>query len=106
MDFTPQWRNSTRDQCHMSEQPLPERVVVAHVAESLAEATVIRGLLESEGIQSPRDVQSDPFMLPATPEGVHEVEVYVLASDLVGARRVIADYLKSNSRGAAADFEE
>ncbi len=79
---------------------------MAHTAESLAEATVIRGLLESVGIQSPRAVQSDPFALPAVPEGVHEVEVYVLESQLAHARRVIAEYLKSNARGAAADSKD
>jgi len=85
----------------MSQQRSPERVVVAHTAESLAEATVIRGLLESAGIQSPRAVQSDPFTLPAVPEGVHEVEVYVLESQVGHARRVISEYLKGNARGAA-----
>jgi Putative prokaryotic signal transducing protein len=90
----------------MSQQQSPERVVVAHTAESLAEAAVIRGLLESAGIQSPRGVQSDPFVLPNVPEGVHEVEIYVLESQVDHARRLIAKYLKSNERGSAAHSKE
>jgi len=67
---------------------------------------VIRGLLESAGIQSPRAVQTDPFVLPAAPEGIHEVEVYVLESQADHARRLIEKYLKSNARGGATDSRE
>lgn len=81
-----------------------ERVVVAYTADTSAEAMVIRGLLESAGIHSPGSVSSDPFPLNEPPEGSHGVEIYVRESQAGEARRLIAEYGKSNS--ASGDQEE
>jgi hypothetical protein len=74
-----------------------ERIVVAHVASTAAEALVIRGLLESAGIHSPGSASSDPFPLNDPPEGPHGAEVYVRESQAEEARQLIAEYAKSNS---------
>lgn len=83
-----------------------ERVVVAHTAGTAAEAMVIRGLLESRGIQSPGSVTTDPFPLREPPEGTHGVEILVLESQAEHARHIIAAYLRTNPRGAANEEEE
>ena len=74
-----------------------ERVVVVHIAGTLAEAMVIRGLLESAGIPSPGSVTTDPFPLREPPEGTHGVEILVLDSHEAEARRVISEFLSSNA---------
>lgn len=81
----------------MTEHHAGERVVVAHTAGTAAEAMVIRGLLESAGIRSPGSVSTDPFPLREPPEGTHGVEIFVLESEAERARRIIEEYLKSNS---------
>lgn len=65
----------------------------------MAEAMVIRGLLESEGIKSPGSVSTDPFPLGEPPEGTHGVEIYVLESQVGKARRIIAEHLKKEDAG-------
>jgi len=80
-----------------------ERVVVAHTAGTSAEAMVIRGLLESAGIRSPGSVTMDPFPLREPPEGTHGTEILVLESQAEHARHIIAEYLKSNARGATGE---
>jgi Putative prokaryotic signal transducing protein len=77
-----------------------QRVVNAYTAGSASEAMVIRGLLESAGIQSPNPVTTDPFPLNEPPEGTHGVEIYVLESRRDEARRIIEDYVRSNARAA------
>jgi hypothetical protein len=76
-----------------------ERVVVAHTAGTAAEAMVIRGLLQSVGIRSPKSGSSDlfPFALPGAAEGVHSIEVWVLESQADEARRIIEEYLKGSA---------
>ncbi len=76
-----------------------ERIVVAHIAGSVAEAMVIRGLLESAGIRSPGSVSSDPFPLREPPQGTHGVEIYVLESQADEARRIIDDFLATSDSG-------
>lgn len=73
-----------------------ERVVVAHIAGTTAEALVIRGLLESAGIVSPGYGSADPFPLREAPKGTHGVEIYVLESQVEEARRVIEEYQKGS----------
>jgi hypothetical protein len=97
MDFGGKARNSTYGEFAMTEHHSRERVVIAHTAGTAAEAMVIRGLLESAGIQSPGSVSTDPFPLREPPEGTHGVEIFVLESQAEHARRVIEEYLKSNS---------
>jgi len=53
---------------------------------------VIRGLLESAGIESPPPTSMDPFPLREPPKGTHGVEILVLASQADDARSIIADY--------------
>src|ERR1700743_1408901 len=48
-----------------------EHVVVAHTAHSAAEALVIRGLLESAGIDSPAPGPAEPFPLNEPPDAAH-----------------------------------
>ena len=80
----------------MSEDHVNEELVVAHVADNVTEAMVIRGLLQSAGIDSPGSVSSDPFPIPETPEGPHGTEIFVLESQVDAARKVIEEYTKSD----------
>lgn len=81
----------------MSNRHARERVVIAHTAGTAAEAMVIRGLLECAGIHSPGSGSSDPFPLREAPKGTHGVEVYALESQAEEARRIIDEYLMSNT---------
>ncbi len=81
----------------MSEDHINEALVVAHVAENATEAIVIRGLLQSAGIDSPGSVSSDSFPIPENPEGPHGTEIFVLESQVEKAREVIAEYTKSDA---------
>jgi hypothetical protein len=90
----------------MSQAHSNERVVALHTAGTMAEAMVIRGLLESEGIRSPGSVSTDPFPLGEPPEGTHGVEIYVLESQVEKARNIIADHLKSGDFGSGGDSKD
>src|ERR1700683_865535 len=94
----------------MAEEYSNEKVVIAHVAENATEALVIRGLLESKGIQSPGSVSTDPFPIPESPEGPHNVEIFVLESQADEAekisvlepkhdkaKKIIAEYQSANN---------
>jgi hypothetical protein len=81
----------------MSEDHVNEELVVAHVADNVTEAMVIRGLLQSAGINSPGSVSSDPFPIPENPEGPHGTEIFVLESQVEAARKVIEEYTKSDA---------
>jgi hypothetical protein len=81
----------------MSEDHVNEELVVAHVADNVTEAMVIRGLLQSAGIDSPGSVSSDPFPIPENPEGPHGTEIFVLESQVEEARKVIEEYTKSDA---------
>ncbi len=78
------------------EAPTPERVIVVHEAGSWTEAVVLRGLLESAGIESPPPTRTDPFPMREPPKGVHGVEILVPESQADDARRIIAEYLAGN----------
>ena len=81
----------------MSEDHVDEPLVVAHTAENATEAMVIRGLLQSAGIDSPGSVSSDPFPIPQNPEGPHGTEIFVLESQVEKARQIIEEYTKSDT---------
>ena len=81
----------------MSEDHVNEELVVAHVADNVTEAMVIRGLLQSAGIDSPGSVSSDPFPIPENPEGPHGTEIFVLESQVEEARKVREEYTKSDA---------
>ena len=89
----------------MTQQHSQERVVVVHTAGTLAEAMVIRGLLESEEVRSPGSVSTDPFPLREPPEGSHGVEIYVLESQAEKARRIIAEHLKCGDLDSGGEPE-
>ncbi|MFZ0211562.1 MAG: DUF2007 domain-containing protein [Candidatus Acidiferrales bacterium] len=73
-----------------------EKTVVIHSAGSDTEAMVIRGLLESAGISCVGTSNTDPFPVGEPLPGFGGSEVIVLESQAESARRIIADYLKSN----------
>jgi hypothetical protein len=87
----------------MAEEFHAEPVVVAYVAESASEAMVIRGLLESAGIQTPGSVSTDPFPIPESPEVPSNLDIFVVESQLEEARALIDEYQKADG---SADAEE
>lgn len=80
----------------MDREHSQEKTVVIHTAGSATEAMVIRGLLQSAGIESPGSVTNDPFPMGEPGDAFHGSDVLVLESQADEARRVIADYLRSN----------
>lgn len=74
-----------------------ERVVVAYAAGNAEEAMVVRGLLASNGIDSPGSASTDPFPMSEPLDGSHGVDVLVLESQADEARKLIAEYLKDNA---------
>jgi hypothetical protein len=87
----------------MSERPTNERVVVIHRARTLAEAVILRGLLESAGIASPAPMSADQFPMRLSPKGLSGSDIQVLASQADDARAILADYYAS--AGQPADEE-
>lgn len=81
-----------------------EKLVIAHTAESVSEAMVIRGLLESAGIHSLGSAAADPFPLNESPEGSQDTEIFVRESQAAEAKKIIAEYAKGNA--APADPSE
>ena len=79
----------------MTENLDEQRIVMVQQAGSSTEAVVIRGLLQSRGINSPGSAGPDPFPMREPPEGFRDTDILVLESQAEEARRVIADYLTS-----------
>jgi len=79
--------------------------VVVHSAGSNTEAMVIRGLLESAGIASPGSASTDPFPMAEAGDDFHSSDVIVLESQADEARKIIAEYLKSNEGIEIEDTE-
>jgi hypothetical protein len=79
-----------------------EHLVVAFSAGTVAEAMVIRSLLQSEGINSPDPAPAYPFPLSEPIEGSLATDILVLESKSDEARRVIDEYLKGNAGADAA----
>jgi hypothetical protein len=65
-------------------------------ATTMAEALVVRGLLQSAGIDSPDFDAADPFPMKEPPEGVHGAEVWVRESQAGDAARIIEKAKKSS----------
>jgi len=61
-------------------------------AGTMAEAMVVRGLLQSAGISAPNFEAAEPFPMHEPPEGWHDAEVWVPASQADDARRILAEY--------------
>jgi hypothetical protein len=83
-----------------------ERAVLVHTADSIAEAMVIRGLLESGGIRSPGSASSNPFPVSESPGGGRGVEVYALESQADEARNLIEEYLQADQSAESDDNVE
>ena len=90
----------------MADEPTRERTLMIHQAGSATEAMIIRGLLESAGIQSPAPTTTDPFPLNEPQEGTHGVEIIVLESQADEARRIIQDYLDDSEIASAEGAAE
>jgi hypothetical protein len=78
-----------------------EPAVIAYMAGSPAEAMVIRGLLESAGIATPKGASADPFPLPESSENPSGVEIVVLESQADDARAIIAEFQKGSGAAPA-----
>lgn len=91
----------------MNDNYRAERAVLVHTADSIAEAMVIRGLLESAGIRSPGSATSNPFPVPMRESsgGVHGVDVFALESQAEEVRSLIADYLQAGSSAEDDDTD-
>jgi hypothetical protein len=102
-------RRSGKESCRegfLRRKGAPEKAVVVHTAGSVAEAMVIRGLLQSAGIVSPGSFSTDPFPMREPPEGTHGTEIVVLESHAGEARRLIAEYLRDNKSAESEDSGE
>ena len=74
-----------------------EPFVVIFQTETPEEATVLRGLLQSGGIESPPPTFSDPFPLPTHSEITHGTEILVRFSQVEAAREILASYGEKDS---------
>jgi hypothetical protein len=74
-----------------------EPFVIVFEATTTSEALVVRGLLQSAGIDSPDFDAADPFPMKEPPEGVHGTEVWVRESQASDAARIIQNAKKSAS---------
>jgi hypothetical protein len=87
----------------MSEaSPKPVKMTRAYTAATASEAMVVRGLLESAGLYTPNFGAAEPFPLNEPSELTHSTAVYVAEMQLDEARKIIEDYLKSNSGNESA----
>jgi hypothetical protein len=86
-------------------EPLEETVAV-HRADSLTEAMVIRGLLESAGIRSPALTRNEPYPLSNPPADFPGAEILVRESQAEEARRIIAEYRASIENAPPEEEEE
>jgi hypothetical protein len=77
----------------MAENPVFEETVIVHSASSIAEAMVLRGLLQSAGIASPGSENTDPFPMAEPPTSQHGSDISVPKSQADAARAIIESYL-------------
>lgn len=82
-----------------------EPFVVIYEAESAEEATILRGLLQSAGIESTPQAVSDPFPVPNFSENTRETEIRVPASQADDARQILESYGETGS-GSQGSKEE
>ena len=106
MNFHCRSGKESREEGFLKRKDAAEKAVVVHTAGSMAEAMVIRGLLQSAGIASPGSVSTDPFPLREPPEGTHGTEIVVLESHADEARRLIAEHLRDNKSSESDDSDE
>ena len=79
-------------------------VIVVHHAATSAEAMVIRGLLESAGIETVDFAIGKPLTMHAHPTGFRPDDIAVLASEAEDAKRIISEYLSANEGGRDGTF--
>lgn len=89
-----------------SGRPADQRVVVIHRARTLAEAVILRGLLESAGIASPAPGHADPIPVRLAPRGLPGNDIRVLESQADEAREILAAYFASASGPAEEEPED
>ncbi len=78
---------------HKSHKPAEEEpFIIVYEAETPEEAIILRGLLQSAGIESPGTTFSDPFPLPTHSEITRGTEVLVRASQVEAARKILDSY--------------
>lgn len=70
--------------------------VIVHRAATSTEAMVIRGLLESAGIEVLDFTAGKPLSMHSHPTGFAVDDIAVLASQAEDAKRIITEYLSSN----------
>jgi hypothetical protein len=80
----------------MADPGKKDPLVIVHHAGTSTEAMVIRGLLESAGIQVPDFTPGEPFPMHTPPAGMTDGDISVLSSQAEDAQRIIADYLNSS----------
>jgi hypothetical protein len=85
---------------HNADKPHPnEEFVIVYEALTREEAAVLRGLLESAGIEtSPSTAGGDPFPLRTFAEGTHGTEIVVPKSQAEEARRILKTYEETGAQ--------
>ena len=81
----------------MTDEHPKEPMALAYTTSTATEAIVVRSLLESAGIYAPDPESAEPFPLNEPSELSHGTDVYVFASRVEEARKIIEDYVRSNS---------
>lgn len=90
-----------------SEKPeRQEETVAVHRADSWTEAVVIRGLLQSAGIESPSLTHTDPYPFSNPPADFPGAEILVRESQAEEARRIIAEYMTREEKKEESEAEE
>jgi len=87
----------------MSERTSKEPMALAYTTATATEAIVVRGLLESAGIYAPNPDAAEPFPFNEPSELTHSTDIYVAASRVDEARKIIEDYLRANASGDSAE---
>ncbi len=90
----------------MAEPGNRDALIIIHRATTSTEAMIIRGLLESAGLQVPDFSPGEPFPMHTPPAGMTDGDIAVLASQADDARRIIADYLSSEEGLEVESSEE
>ena len=94
------------DESREKESERREETVAVHRADSWTEAVVLRGLLESAGIDSQPLTRTDPYPFRNPPADFPGAEILVRESQVEEARRIIAEYLASPPAAQPEEDEE
>jgi hypothetical protein len=80
----------------MFDSGITDPVIIVHHPATSTEAMVIRGLLESAGIEAHDFTAGKPMTMHSHPSGFEAHDIAVLAPDAEDAKRIIKEYLFSN----------